>query len=173
MHRRWNWISWAGNRATRLGDAWISGLKLALDRLASQETRRCAFDPRYVRSVVEERYEAVAPPLHEWYTAHCDLHWNNLTAPELAILDWEVWGLAPPGYDIAMLLAYSANDPALVARLEQAFAPILARREVRATRIYVLHLVVEMTENGHLDPEMREPVARMLDAALTSWRASA
>lgn len=155
---------WAGNRAAHVSDAWIAALKAALERLAPQPARCATCDPRHVHKILDEHYGVAAPPREAWHLAHSDLHWSNLTAPELAILDWEVWGLAPPGYDIAMLIAYSANDAGLVARLEEAFAETLAKPSVRATRLYVLHLVLEMTENGHLDPDMRDSVAGMLEA---------
>jgi hypothetical protein len=46
-----------------------------------------------------------------WTTAHCDLHWGNLTAPRLIILDWEMWGKAPAGYDAATLLCATLAYP--------------------------------------------------------------
>ncbi len=161
---------WAGTRAAQIGEAWIAKLRLALDELAQAETKRIACDPVTLRTVVEDRYGAVAPARREWYPAHCDLNWNNLTAPELVILDWESWGLAPPGYDVAMLLAYSANDAALVSRLERGFAGTLARRSVQATQLYVLDLLVNSSGKGWLDPQLHDPLARMLDAVRLGWR---
>src|SRR5262249_47653373 len=51
-----------------------------------------------------------------WQIAHCDLHWGNLTAPELSIIDWEWWGRAPYGFDVATLYVYSVAHPELVAK---------------------------------------------------------
>ena len=46
-----------------------------------------------------------------WTTAHNDLHWGNVTGPELCILDWESWGRAPAGYDASTLLCTSLRHP--------------------------------------------------------------
>ncbi|MYT25561.1 hypothetical protein GTW69_35740 [Streptomyces sp. SID7760] len=35
------------------------------------------------------------PRIHELTTGHADLHWANLTAPTLIVLDWEGWGRMP------------------------------------------------------------------------------
>lgn len=164
---------WAGTRAAQLGEVWIGKLKAALDRLAQARTRRTAFDPRHVRAVIEERYGAAAPALDEWRSAHCDLQWSNLTAPDLAILDWEAWGLGPPGYDVATLLAYSTNDAVLVARLERVFAETLAKRSVQATRLYVLDQLLKSAKGGWIDPTLSDPLARMLEAARQNWRVCA
>ena len=42
-----------------------------------------------------------------WTTTHSDLHWGNVTGPELCVLDWESWGRAPAGYDTSILLCAS------------------------------------------------------------------
>lgn len=46
-----------------------------------------------------------------WTAAHCDLHWGNVTAPTLTILDWETWGKAPARYDAATLVCTSLLQP--------------------------------------------------------------
>lgn len=47
-----------------------------------------------------------------WTTAHNDLHWGNVTGPDLFILDWESWGRAPAGYDASTLLCAQPPAPA-------------------------------------------------------------
>jgi hypothetical protein len=64
---------------------------------------------------------ALAP----WTTAHCDLHWGNLTAPHLVILDWETWGKAPAGYDAATLICATLSHPELALRLRATLADFL------------------------------------------------
>src|SRR5262249_18638582 len=44
-----------------------------------------------------------------WATAHGDLHFANLCAPNLHLLDWEGWGLAPAGYNAATLHSHSLH----------------------------------------------------------------
>jgi hypothetical protein len=63
------------------------------------------------------------PTVTCWTTAHGDLHWANLTEP-LRLLDWEGWGLAPQGFDAAMLYAYSLLQPDTAARVRDIF-PVL------------------------------------------------
>jgi hypothetical protein len=61
----------------------------------------------------------------EWTTAHGDLHWGNITRPELVILDWETWRRAPAGYDVATLLCNSVLHPPTAQRLRAQFAAVL------------------------------------------------
>ncbi|MFH8407183.1 phosphotransferase [Streptomyces sp. NPDC018019] len=68
---------------------------------------------------------APAPQITEWATAHGDLHFANLTADGPVILDWEGWGIAPYGYDAALLYVYSLLVPATAARIKQEFADVL------------------------------------------------
>lgn len=153
---------WAVRRAGRVDDTWLAQLDGALRVLASKQTERLICIPRLVADVLTQRYGVEPPPLREWHTAHGDLHWANLTAPELMLLDWEAWGGAPPGYDVAALIAYSATDAELVARLEHVFADVLSSRSVQATRLYVLHHLLESTGNGWVDPALRGPVTEMM-----------
>jgi hypothetical protein len=50
-----------------------------------------------------------------WGTAHGDLHWANLTGPQLTLLDRERWGRAPLGYDAAHLYISSLTEPSTAA----------------------------------------------------------
>ena len=47
----------------------------------------------------------------EWATSHGDLHWGNITAPRLCLLDWADWGLAPRGNDAACLWGSALAAP--------------------------------------------------------------
>ncbi|MGQ0778711.1 MAG: hypothetical protein ACT4NY_30575 [Pseudonocardiales bacterium] len=60
-----------------------------------------------------------------WTTAHNDLHWGNVTGPELCILDWESWGRAPAGYDASTLLCASLRHPPTATRIHEIFQPVL------------------------------------------------
>jgi len=44
---------------------------------------------------------------------HGDFGWHDLTSPDCVILDWEDWGMAPRGYDAAILWHTSFAIPAL------------------------------------------------------------
>ncbi len=61
----------------------------------------------------------------EWCTSHGDLHWANLIAPDFALVDWEGWGAAPAGSDVAGLYLHSLLVPdvadEIVARFPDVF----------------------------------------------------
>jgi hypothetical protein len=61
----------------------------------------------------------------EWTTAHADLHWGNITGPQLYILDWESWRRAPAGYDVATLYCNSLLVPEVAARVRASAGRIL------------------------------------------------
>ncbi|WP_329162026.1 hypothetical protein OHB49_20580 [Streptomyces sp. NBC_01717] len=67
----------------------------------------------------------VSTEVMEWSTAHADIQWSNLAGPELCILDWERWGLAPAGYDEATLYISSLTSPAVADRVFHEFKPML------------------------------------------------
>lgn len=58
-------------------------------------------------------------------TSHADLHWGNLTGPELTIMDWESWRRAPAGYDAATLYCHSFAQPQIADRIRETFADAL------------------------------------------------
>jgi hypothetical protein len=68
-------------------------------------------------AVVRKVFPDVDTRIDEWTTAHGDLFWTNLTAPDCWILDWEDWGRAPRGYDAASLWHSSLAVPALAERV--------------------------------------------------------
>ena len=74
--------------------------------------------------------------LDEWSPAHADLGWPNLTAPNLWILDWEDYGLAPRGLDAASLWAGSLTAPALAAQVRNCLRTDLESRSGRVMRLF-------------------------------------
>jgi hypothetical protein len=60
-----------------------------------------------------------------WTTAHGDLHWANLMAPECWLLDWESWGSAPTGYDAALIYCTSLLEPGTAEAAHHTFADLL------------------------------------------------
>jgi hypothetical protein len=101
---------------------WIGSLRAALDALAEVPTEHYCRTPDYVAYAILHRFGTQAPRLAtEWRTAHGDLSWDNVTAPNVMLLDWETWGLAPRGYDAAYLLVHSISRPVLARYIEDAF----------------------------------------------------
>ncbi|MGQ4266586.1 phosphotransferase [Nocardiopsis changdeensis] len=102
-------------------DQWWNDLRTALDRLhrLPVPTGRQVMTQDYI-----DRIPRFIPALQgrdltveRWETSHGDLHWANLTADPLQIIDWEGWGSAPAGYDAAVLHAYSLTEPATAVRV--------------------------------------------------------
>jgi hypothetical protein len=87
------------------------------------------------RRIAEIYRGTVDTAVAEWATAHADLHWGNLTAPECWILDWEDWGQAPRGLDAATLWGFSLGVPALAERVEREFSADLASRSGKLAQL--------------------------------------
>ncbi|GGV03734.1 hypothetical protein GCM10010211_83760 [Streptomyces albospinus] len=107
-----------------LPDTWWHDLHQALDHLALVDTSREAVREQYIRRRVPE-FTGITPGEITWTTAHGDLHWANLTGPQLTLLDWEGWGTAPTGYDAANLYLHSLPVPELAERILKEFTHVL------------------------------------------------
>jgi thiamine kinase-like enzyme len=114
---------------------------------------RWLLHPGTARRVITKRFGSKAPyQIDEWRTAHGDLNWSNLTAPQLTILDWEFWGVAPRGFDAATLLTHTFYDPALFRRIEALFQEDLNSSSGVVARLYHYARRLEAIEAGKLDP---------------------
>ncbi|MFF2812471.1 hypothetical protein ACFVT2_35920 [Streptomyces sp. NPDC058000] len=111
-------------RGMDLPDTWWHSLHRSLDRIATVPTDRVAVREQYIRRRVPE-FTNIIPGQITWTTAHGDLHWANLTGPQLTLLDWEGWGTAPTGYDAANLYLHSLHVPDLAERVRKEFAHVL------------------------------------------------
>lgn len=154
----------AGKAAPQVGDAWIDSLRQAVGKLRTVETTRHRIAPDSIASRIHPWLGPDVPlEVDDWHTAHGDLNWGNLTWPNLHVLDWETWGLAPQGFDLAYLVAYSCADPQLCTRLQAAFAPELG---TRSARVALLLALAELTSNVHQGwfPETWRPPAEQMAA---------
>lgn len=104
------------------------------------------------------------PRITDWATAHGDLHTANLTTTTPYLLDWEGFGLAPVGYDVAMLLAYSLLTPAFAHRVRDNF-PVLKTEPGRIAQIIVITELLQSASRGD-HPEL-VPVLRLLATELS------
>jgi len=57
----------------------------------------------------------------EWTSAHCDFHWGNILRGAHYVVDWDMFSLAPKGFDTASILLFSSSNPRLFDRLYQEF----------------------------------------------------
>ncbi|MFJ3842257.1 hypothetical protein ACIPY6_43195 [Streptomyces sp. NPDC090054] len=127
-----------------LTDGWWTELHQALDVLAGVPTEREAVRTLWMRRSFPLFLGIDAPEHIERETGHGDLHWANLTASPLTIMDWERWGRVPVGFDAGLLHAYSLRVPAAAARVRNEFADVL---ETPAGRIGELAALCELLQS--------------------------
>ncbi|MFJ1590443.1 hypothetical protein ACIOD0_09395 [Kitasatospora albolonga] len=143
--------------APRLTAAWWSGLRTALGCLAAVRTERTAVRQAYLDRAMPKYLGFLpgpvptAPPA--WSTAHGDLHWGNLCGPELSILDWEGWGVAPAGYDAALLHAHSLAVPEAAERVRRELSDVLVSDAGRFAELVVITELLQSAERGD-NPEL-------------------
>ncbi len=135
---------------------WWTDLRTALDAVVATETDRVAVRQEYIERALPEFLGLPAPENILWATAHGDLHWANLTAPGLRILDWEGWGLAPYGYDQATLYAYSLLEPATADRVRAIF-PQLGTPATWAGEAVIVAELLQTISRGH-NQDLAEPL---------------
>ncbi|MFI6684936.1 phosphotransferase family protein [Streptomyces sp. NPDC050485] len=140
-----------------LPDSWWASLRADLATVASTKTSRQAVRQEWVDRCVPEFLGIEPPQITEWETAHGDLHPANLTLGTPYLLDWEGFGLAPVGYDPAMLLAYCGLVPTMAERVRHEF-PILDDPAGRTARIVVATELLQSVSRGdhpELEPSLR------------------
>jgi thiamine kinase-like enzyme len=95
-----------------------------------------------------------------WTAAHCDLHWGNLTAPQLTILDWEMWGKAPAGYDAAGLLCATMTYPDSAERIRRTLRRFLDTPNGRVATLAAAVRYLRFADGGELT-DLALPVRRL------------
>lgn len=134
-------------RELHLSNDWWTELRSAVLAIRSQGTERPSIRDDLMMRRLKERYQLdfIGPaPLRE--TAHSDLHWANLTADPLRILDWESWGRGPFGLDTAYLHVFSVSQPALLGTLKDVFSDIISRPEYELTFLFCAAEIQRMCE---------------------------
>ena len=90
-----------------------------------------------------------------WTAAHCDLHWGNVTAPTFTIIDWEIWGRAPAGYDAATLYCTSLLQPPISVGIWQALAPFPDTPDGRLATVAAAVRLLRFVDGGDYLPLAR------------------
>lgn len=138
---------------------WLSELKEALTAVRSVATERVNTRQDLVTRRITERFgSGVNTTVAEWDTAHGDLHWANITLPSLWILDWEGWGLAPKGFDVALLRGYSLGVPQVARQLKDVFEDELESPEGLLSRAFVCAELMRMIELYGDHPDLKNPL---------------
>ncbi|HEU5332917.1 MAG TPA: hypothetical protein VFU73_09140 [Actinocrinis sp.] len=153
-----------------VSEAWWSDLRGALDNLAGHPTNR------QFRWHTAAHYEALLTafyggrgdlgPVPKWRTEHLDLHWNNVTAPHLWIIDWELWGTAVAGYGAATLYCTALAVPRVARRVRETFTEVLDSPAGRYAQLVVAaELLTQTAAHGEPLGPVRE-MHRLADELL-------
>ncbi|MFI0219965.1 hypothetical protein [Streptomyces lydicus] len=142
-----------------LPDSWWADLRAALATTATVTTDRQAVRQQWIDRNFTRFLGIPTPTITSWTTGHGDLHWGNLTPEPLVILDWEGWGLLPPGYDAGILHAYTLTQPATAARIRSEFTHILDTPEGRIGELVALAQLLQVAGRG-IHPELAPHLAR-------------
>ncbi|WP_327367035.1 phosphotransferase [Streptomyces sp. NBC_01217] len=150
-------------KAADLPAAWWKELRNALVGLTRVRTNRVAVRQAYLDRAMPTYLSFLDVPVPTvppaWSTAHGDLHWANLTAPDLCILDWEGWGLAPVGYDAALLHAYSLSVPETAEQVRRELSNVLDSDAGRFAELVVITELLQSAQRGdntELVPALRQ-----------------
>ncbi len=159
----------AGVHAGEVSDRWIAAYKESVARLQATRTERYRAPPGAIAEHLNKWFGPCVPWIADDYCAsHGDPNWSNLTSPNLAFLDWEVWGLAPRGFDLAYLLAFSCANEKLAARLATAFADELATNSGKVSLLVALGEFLNLIREGFFPSSCESPARRMVSELLSS-----
>ncbi|MGH3905500.1 MAG: aminoglycoside phosphotransferase [Pseudonocardiaceae bacterium] len=141
-----------------LPDEWWTGLRRAIDTLTAHRTERVLTTQESISHRLLAFFgDRIDSTVTTWTTAHGDLQWTNLTTPDLYLLDWEGWGLAPAGYDAASLYCYSLLAPNTACKVYETFADILDTADgIRAQLHAIGRLLLRI--NGGDYPDLADPL---------------
>lgn len=149
-----------------IGDEWLDQLRTSLDALAVTTTTREAKVQDDVTQQLREYFgDRIDPRVERWVTSHSDLHWANLTAPELVILDWEQWGIAPYGYDIATLYCHSLLVPKTAEAIQDRFSEVLESADGIRSQLLAASRMLGRTRMGDYT-DLVVPLHRLADRLL-------
>lgn len=138
-----------------LPQQWFDDLRTNLEIIAAVDTNRTVISQEYLDRTMPQFMDVVAgraTRVPAWTTAHGDVHFANLTAPRLTLLDLEGFGRAPAGYDAATLYTYSLLAPRTAAHVYDAFADILDTTAGRFAQLAITtELLQSCTRGDNLD----------------------
>lgn len=141
------------DRFPDVDEQWWQDLSQALKNLSQVKTNRISLPPAPItRDIKEFTGLSLDTRITEWVTGHGDLHWANVTAPRLHILDWECWGRLPRGADAATLWATAFCVPDLAEEVQNRFRDDLSSRDGRICKLWVSCKFIESAHGSeHFD----------------------
>jgi hypothetical protein len=130
-------------------ESWLTDLRQALTALEDNPVPAHGVDVEDVSHGALAYFGIALDPAHvRWTAAHCDLHWGNVTMPTFKILDWEIWGKAPAGYDAATLTCTSLLQPETSHRVRQALGSFLDTGEGRIATVAAAVRLLRFVDAG-------------------------
>lgn len=153
---------------TDLPTSWWNATRKVLDEIAAVPTTRLTVQPAFLTWAMPH-YLGTPADQHgnsSWTTAHGDFHLANLCAPDLTILDWEGWGLAPSGYDAATLHSYSLLTPQTAHQINTELAHQLHTPAGQYAELAVITELLHAANQGinpALAPSLRSRATKILD----------
>jgi len=144
-----------------LSSTWWSDLHQALADLHCVSTSRTSIDPDRIRERTLRTY-GTAIEVDQWETIHGDLHWNNIFAPALGILDWEFWGRGPAGTDEATMYLFSLRVPDVAEHVHATFRAVLDSPAGRVAQLIAAARLKGRINDGDF-PELAEPLRAHVD----------
>ncbi|WP_329138088.1 hypothetical protein OG552_29550 [Streptomyces sp. NBC_01476] len=150
----------------RLPDTWWTSLRVALAAVASTPTDRTAVRQERLHWAMPQFLETdLDTTVPQWSTTHADIQWSNLAGPDLCILDWERWGLAPTGYDEACLYISSLAVPEIAEQVHETFREALDSQAGRFSQLVVASEFLQGIQRGN-NLELETPLRRHVDSLL-------
>ncbi|WP_250290786.1 hypothetical protein [Frankia sp. CiP1_Cm_nod1] len=155
-----------------LAPQWLNDLRASLETLATHPTDRTfwvdsAERHRYLLHAV---YGRPLPPgiAPTWgSTEHLDLHWGNVTIPNLMILDWEHWGTGVAGSGAARLYCTALAAPETAKQIYTTFADVLdspsGRYALLVAAADILVNVAYYEDTVNLCPALHQLARKILD----------
>jgi len=131
----------------QLPDSWFQELRGSIESLHRTETNRVCVRQDLITRRLQERFgQAVDVNITEWETSHGDMHWANLTAPQCWLLDWEAWGVAPRGFDVALLYCFTLGQPQMANSIYEFFHDWLSTPSGEKAQMFSCAELMRMTE---------------------------
>lgn len=137
-------------KATALPEPWWSAVRTMLTEMTAIPTGRLTIHQQFLDYAIPRflgtPIDTTAPS--PWATAHGDFHFANICTPTLSVIDFEGWGLAPTGYDAAMLHSYSLLEPLVAAQIRRELAAILDNPAGRYAELAVIAELLHAATRG-------------------------
>lgn len=155
-----------------LPDSWWASLRASLAALAENDIDRVGVRQEHLSLRINQVFpDEVDTTVDEWVTAHADLHWGNLTAPDCYLLDWEDWGAAPRGRDAVSLWGVSLLVPELADRVQREYETDLQTRSGKLAQLLFCSNVIRVNAKRADPSPLVSPAKRVADRLLAELRA--